>query len=75
MAVEESVRQSAQKFSNAYILCIFACCREILLRQTHSGGITLEEAKKKKRDYEYEKLKREEKLIMKLKEPLAIRFQ
>ena len=63
MAVEESVRQSAQKFSNSYILCIFACCREILLRQTHSGGITLEEAKKKKRDYEYEKLKRAEKLI------------
>ena len=38
IGAEENIRNLAQNFSNAYLVVIFACCREILLRSTHSGG-------------------------------------
>ena len=41
-AVEEDVRQDARKFSNAYYVIIFACCREIRTLQQHSGGFSKE---------------------------------
>ena len=39
--VEENVRQMAQKFPNAYLVVIYACCREIFMVAYHSGGISL----------------------------------
>ena len=47
IGAEENIRSAAQRNSNAYFVCIFACCREILLRKNHSGGMSLEEANKK----------------------------
>ena len=41
--VEENMRMSALKYSNAYIVVIFACCREIFLVTQHSGGISLKQ--------------------------------
>ena len=32
LGVEENIRMAARMNSNAYYVCIFACCREILLR-------------------------------------------
>ena len=40
VGVEENMRQSVLKFSNAYAIVIFACCREIFLVSHHSGGIS-----------------------------------
>ena len=39
--VEENIRLMAQKFPNAYLVVIFACCREIHLVAQHCGGISL----------------------------------
>ena len=38
---EQNMRDSAFKFPNAYIVGVFACCREIFLVTQHSGGISL----------------------------------
>ena len=38
---EENMRTAARTFSNAYIVGIFACCREIFLVTQHSGCISL----------------------------------
>ena len=38
---EQNMRDSAKRFPNAYIVGIFACCREIFLVTQHSGGISL----------------------------------
>ena len=32
LGVEENIRLAAKASNNAYYVCIFACCREILLR-------------------------------------------
>ena len=42
---EDDIRGIAQKFRNSYQIAVFACCREILSRTRHSGGITKEKAK------------------------------
>ena len=39
--VEENIRLLAQKYPNAYLVVIFACCREIFMVAQHSGGISL----------------------------------
>ena len=39
--VEEIMRKLALKFSNAYLVVIFACCREIFLAAQHCGGFSL----------------------------------
>ena len=46
IGAEELTRNQAQKFSNAYYVVIFACCREILLRSKHSGGTSKVEVEK-----------------------------
>ena len=38
---EENMRMATQTFSNAYIVGIFACCREIFLVTQHSECISL----------------------------------
>ena len=38
---EEIMRMAAMTHSNAYIVGIFACCREIFLVTEHSGCISL----------------------------------
>ena len=38
---EENMRNLARTYSNAYIVGIFACCREIFLVTQHSGCISL----------------------------------
>ena len=35
------MRTAAQTYSNAYVVGIFACCREIFLVTQHSEGISL----------------------------------
>ena len=40
---EENMRMASQTFSNAYIVGVFACCREIFLVTQHSGCISLED--------------------------------
>ena len=40
---EENMRTAAQTFASAYIVGIFACCREIFLVNQHSKGISLAE--------------------------------
>ena len=42
-AAEENLRNIAQKYSNAYLVTIFACCREIHLISQHSKGISLKQ--------------------------------
>ena len=37
------MRTCAQTYSNAYVVGIFACCREIFLVTQHSEGISLAE--------------------------------
>ena len=39
--VEENIRMLAQKYPNAYLVVIYACCREIFMVAHHSGGISL----------------------------------
>ena len=39
--VEENIRLLAQKYPNAYLVVIYACCREIFMVAHHSGGISL----------------------------------
>ena len=39
--VEENIRNLAQKYPNAYLVVIFACCREIFMVAQHCGGISL----------------------------------
>ena len=39
--VEEIIRLLAQKYPNAYLAVIYACCREIFMVAHHSGGISL----------------------------------
>ena len=39
--VEENIRLLAQKYPNAYLVVIFACCREIFMVAQHCGGISL----------------------------------
>jgi hypothetical protein len=43
VGVEENMRLSATFNSNAYIVVIFACCREIFLVAQHCGGISLKQ--------------------------------
>ena len=38
--VEENIRMLAQKYPNAYLVVIYACCREIFLVAEHCGGIS-----------------------------------
>ena len=45
LGVEEDMRKKAAQFSNAYLITIFACCREIFLVAQHSGGISREQVK------------------------------
>ena len=40
IGAEENIRMAAQNFQNAYYVVIFACCREILLRSRHTGGMS-----------------------------------
>ena len=40
IGAEENIRLAAQNFQNAYYVVIFACCREILLRSRHTGGMS-----------------------------------
>ena len=42
-AAEENLRNIAQKYPNAYLVTIFACCREIHLISQHSRGISLKQ--------------------------------
>ena len=39
--VEENIRLLAKKYPNAYLVVIYACCREIFMVAHHSGGISL----------------------------------
>ena len=43
--VEENMRILAMKYSNAYIVVIYACCREIFMVAQHCGGISLNQVK------------------------------
>ena len=43
VGVEENMRKSALFNSNAYIIVIYACCREIFLVAQHCGGISLKQ--------------------------------
>ena len=40
-AVEENIRNLAMKYPNAYLVVIYACCREIYMVAEDSGGISL----------------------------------
>ena len=44
-AVEADIRDIAIRYSNSYQVALFACCREIMNREKHSGGMTHEDAK------------------------------
>ena len=60
------MRQLALRFRNAYIVVIFACCREIFLVAQHCGGISLlqvKEIKLAKRVREQQAMEKLEKLI------------
>ena len=40
LPVESKVRAFTKSYLNTYIIVIFACCRETLFREKHSGGIS-----------------------------------
>lgn len=40
--VENYIRSFAEDFKNSYQIVVFACCRENLNRNKHSGGIPKE---------------------------------
>ena len=42
--IEGEIRDIAWHFPNSYQMGFFACCREILLRDIHSGGLSKENA-------------------------------
>ena len=42
--VESDIRYIAENYSNSYSIAVFACCREIMNRDKHVGGMTKEEA-------------------------------
>ena len=42
---EFEIRDIAKKFANSYSIAVFACCREVLNRDIHCGGITKQKAK------------------------------
>ena len=69
---EENQRIIARSFSNAYILGIFACCREIFLVTEHSGCISL--AHKKELDYQRKMRdkRRSERLMKLIEERFAV---
>ena len=45
-AIEQEIRTTAKKHENSYQICLCACCREVLIREKHSGGYSKEEAQK-----------------------------
>ena len=45
-AVEIEIRNIAKKHENSYQICLCACCREVLIRDKHSGGFSKAEAEK-----------------------------
>ena len=56
----------AMRFSNAYLIVVFACCREIFLVSRHCGGISLsqvEEIKFAKKVRERQAIEKLEKLL------------
>ena len=57
---EENMRMASMSFSNAYIVGIFACCREIFLVTEHSQCISLAD-----RDEFYSKRKHSKELLQK----------
>jgi hypothetical protein len=64
LAVEEIIRLLAQKYQNAYLVVIYACCREIFMVAHHSGGISLAQvneiklAKKVREQQAFDKLEK-----------------
>ena len=69
--VEENMRLMALRFPNAYIVVIFACCREIFLVAQHCGGISLSQVNELKRA---EKIRRQQ-AIVKLEKLLHFQFK
>ena len=52
VAAEENVRVVATSCTNAYFITLFACQREVLIRNVHSGGFTAELAEEARLKYE-----------------------
>ena len=59
------MRTAAQNYSNAYVVGIFACCREIFLVTQHSEGISLAEKNEIEQKMKAEDQRRQE-LLMKI---------
>ena len=63
---EENMRTHARKFSNTYIVGIFACCREIFVISQHSGGINLAKKEELELQRELRARRRLERLMQRL---------
>ena len=59
------MRTAAQTYSNAYVVGIFACCREIFLVTQHSEGISLAQKNEIEQKRKVEDQRRQE-LLMKI---------
>ena len=68
---EENMRTAARSFSNAYIVGIFACCREIFLVTQHSGCISLAQKKELDEQKRLRDKRRAERLVKLIQEQLA----
>ena len=44
---EADIRSIASDFPNSYQIALFACCREVLSRDKHTGGIPKKEAEER----------------------------
>ena len=61
VGIEADIRDMAKKFPNSYQVALIACCREVLSRDDHCGGIPQEKAQELLEIY-----RRQEKMMHKL---------
>ena len=61
IGIEADIRDIAKKFPNSYQIALIACCREVLSRDDHCGGIPQEKAQELLEIYQ-----RQEKMMHKL---------
>ena len=48
---EADIRSIATNFKNSYQIALFACCREVLSRDIHTGGLTEKDVAERREAY------------------------
>ena len=71
LGVEQNIRENARNFSNAYLITIFACCREIRSPGIHTGGFDKAYVLAKQEEIRRHNELALERLVKKMQQPVA----